>query len=71
MEDKTSVIREEFKKRIESVKSSEEIEQLRVEYLGKKGHVQGLMGQLKAVPNEEKKILRLNKASICVKAGSS
>lgn len=55
MEDKTSVIREEFKKRIESVKSSEEIEQLRVEYLGKKGHVQGLMGQLKAVPNEEKK----------------
>lgn len=55
MDDKTSSLRESFKGLIEKVKSSEEIEQLRVEFLGKKGHVSALMGQLKSIPNEEKK----------------
>ena len=55
MDDKTSGLRESFKELIEKVKSSDEIEQLRVEFLGKKGHIASLMGQLKSVPNEEKK----------------
>ncbi len=55
MQDKTSSLRETFKELIGRVNSSEEIEKLRVEFLGKKGHIASLMSQLKTVPNEEKK----------------
>ncbi|MCD7774952.1 MAG: phenylalanine--tRNA ligase subunit alpha [Clostridiales bacterium] len=55
MDDKTSSLRQSFGELIEKVKSSDEIEQLRVEFLGKKGHVSALMSQLKTVPNEQKK----------------
>ena len=44
-----------FEEALKNADSSEALEALRVEYCGKKGHVAGLMGQLKNVPNEEKK----------------
>lgn len=55
MADKTTAIREQFDAAIASAASSEAVEQLRVEYLGKKGHVAALMSELKSIPNEEKK----------------
>ncbi len=55
MDDKTSLLRQNFNELINKVKSSDEIEQLRVEFLGKKGYVSSLMGQLKTVPNDKKK----------------
>ncbi len=53
--DKTNELKLKFEEALKSVSSSEQIEQLRVEYLGKKGYVAALMGELKSVPNEEKK----------------
>jgi len=44
-----------FEEALANADSSEALEALRVEYCGKKGHVAGLMGMLKSVPNEEKK----------------
>lgn len=39
---------------IESATQVEEVNQLRIEYLGKKGHVANLMNLMKELPNEEK-----------------
>lgn len=39
---------------IESAKQVEEVNQIRIEYLGKKGHVANLMNLMKELPNEEK-----------------
>ena len=55
MNSKVSEIKALFDGKIASVTSSDKIEELRVEFLGKKGYVAGLMGELKNVPNEEKK----------------
>ncbi len=55
MDDKTLSVRENFKELIEKVSSSDEIERLRVEFLGKKGRVASLMSQLKTVPKDKKK----------------
>ena len=55
MNSKVSEIKALFDGKIASVTSSDKVEELRVEFLGKKGYVAGLMGELKNVPNEEKK----------------
>ena len=55
MSEKTTEVRLAFLAALESVDSVDALEALRVEYCGKKGHVAGLMGMLKSVPNEEKK----------------
>ena len=55
MNSKVSEIKALFDEKIASVTSSDKIEELRVEFLGKKGYVAGLMGELKNIPNEEKK----------------
>ena len=44
-----------------SANTLEEIEQLRIQYLGKKGVLNDLFAQFKQIPNEEK---RENKSSI-------
>ena len=53
--DQTKELLLQFEEALKAADSSEALEQLRVEYCGKKGHVAALMGQLKTVPNEEKK----------------
>ena len=53
--DQTKELLLQFEEALKNADSSEALEVLRVEYCGKKGHVAGLMGQLKSVPNEEKK----------------
>lgn len=51
---KIDSIRKEFFQDIESVKSSYELDALRIKYLGRKGSVQKLMGELKTCEKEEK-----------------
>ncbi len=48
-------IRQQFEHDIISCGSLKDIEQLKIKYLGKKGLVQGLMGELKTLSPEEKK----------------
>jgi len=48
-------LKEVFAGRLSSIASTAELDTLRIEYLGKKGHVAGLMGDLKSLPNEQKK----------------
>jgi len=55
MLEKTTTLKQEFAAKIERAKSTADAEKLRVEFLGKKGLVQELMSELKAVPNEQKK----------------
>ena len=55
MDNKVSEIRKLFQDKMEEIKSSEKAEQLRVEFLGKKGHISELMGELKNVPADGKK----------------
>ena len=55
MNAKVSEIRDLFDSKAAAVDTAEAIEQLRVEFLGKKGMVSALMSELKNVPNEEKK----------------
>lgn len=44
-----------YEQEIESAKTSDELYQVKVKYLGKKGLISGLNKQLKDVPNEHKK----------------
>ena len=55
MNSKVTEIKNLFDAKISSVATSDNVEELRVEFLGKKGHIAALMGELKNVPNEEKK----------------
>ncbi|MCR5781361.1 MAG: phenylalanine--tRNA ligase subunit alpha [Clostridia bacterium] len=55
MDDKTLQTRQEFRERLAKARSAEELENIRIEYLGKKGAVQSLMGMLKNVQAEQKK----------------
>lgn len=48
-------VRENFYSALENVTTIEELEQLRVEYTGKKGYVTELMKEMKSLSNEEKK----------------
>ena len=55
MSSKVAEVKTLFGEKISSVTTSEHLEELRVEFLGKKGLVAALMSELKNVPNEEKK----------------
>lgn len=55
MDDKSTLIREDFERKLDEIKSSEELEKLRIEFLGKKGKISSLMSELKNVAPEKKK----------------
>ncbi len=55
MLDKISKLRADFEEKIKEIKSSKDIENLRVEFSGKKGHIAGLMADFKNIANENKK----------------
>ena len=54
-DDKTVLTRQQFRDRLAKAHSPEELDQLRVEFLGKKGAVSSLMGMLRSVLPENKK----------------
>ncbi len=55
MDDKTLQTKQEFSEKLAQARSVDDLETLRIEYLGKKGTVQSLMGMLKSVMPEQKK----------------
>ncbi|MEG1582000.1 MAG: phenylalanine--tRNA ligase subunit alpha [Clostridia bacterium] len=55
MKEKLIEIKQNYEEQISKVKDASEIENLRVEYLGKKGKITLLMPELRLVPNEQKK----------------
>ena len=55
MFEKPAELKALFEQKIASVTATAEIEQLRIEFLGKKGSVSALMQELRNVPNEQKK----------------
>lgn len=55
MFEKPEELKKLFAEKAEQVKASTDVEQLRIEFLGKKGFVSGLMQELRNVPNEHKK----------------
>lgn len=60
MKERIELLRAEFEREIDAVKSSEAAEKLRVAYLGKKGQVTGLLKGLKDVSGEQKKEMGLH-----------
>ncbi len=54
MQDRIISLRKQFQQELSSIKSSKEVEMLKVKYLGKKGPVQDLMQYLREVPAEER-----------------
>ena len=55
MFEKPTELKKLFEEKIAAVTTTAEIEQLRIEFLGKKGSVSALMQELRNVPNEQKK----------------
>ncbi len=55
MKDKIEEIKKEFREKISGVKNLNDVNELKVNYLGKKGAVSELTTYLKELPNEEKK----------------
>ena len=55
MFEKTAELKKLFEEKLSAVTATSEIEQLRIEFLGKKGSVSSLMQELRNVPNEQKK----------------
>ena len=55
MKDKIVEIRKEFEGAYSVVSSLDELENLRVSMLGKKGRITELMGLFREIPNEEKR----------------
>ena len=55
MSQKTTEVREGFIAALANVNTMDELEKLRVEYIGKKGLVTDLMKAMKDIPGEEKK----------------
>ena len=55
MADKTSEVRLAFLAALDAVASADELEKIRVEYVGKKGYVTELLKDMKNLTNEEKK----------------
>ena len=55
MADKTNELKLAFAEALAKVETMEELENLRVEYTGKKGYVTELMKEMKSLSNEEKK----------------
>ena len=57
MNSKVNDIKALFNEKLSSVSSSEQVEELRVEFLGKKGLVASLMSELKNVPKKSSRLL--------------
>ena len=55
MSEKTTDVRLAFLAALEKVSSAEDLERIRVEYVGKKGYVTELLKEMKSLSNEEKK----------------
>ncbi|MBQ6998645.1 MAG: phenylalanine--tRNA ligase subunit alpha [Clostridia bacterium] len=55
MTPKTLEVKQNFCAALENVSNMEQLEQLRVEYIGKKGYVTDLLKDMKSLSNEEKK----------------
>lgn len=55
MKDKIEEIKKEFREKINGVKNLNDVNELKVNYLGKKGAISELTTYLKELPNEEKK----------------
>ena len=55
MAEKTTEVRLAFLAALDSVANADELEKLRVEYIGKKGLVTDLLKEMKSLSNEEKK----------------
>ncbi len=55
MSERAESIRQEFQQKLGEVKEALELEKIRVEYLGKKGHITGLLKSMKDFTAEEKK----------------
>ena len=55
MTQKTLELKQLFEEKIAAVSLTAEVEQLRIEFLGKKGSVAALMQELRNVPNDQKK----------------
>ncbi len=55
MSEKTAALKQNFLNSLATVGNTEDLEKLRVEYLGKKGLVTDLMKEMKSLSNEEKK----------------
>ena len=55
MIEKTNNLKSTFEQKLKEAKALADIEQLRIEFLGKKGSVQELMQDLRNVPNEKKR----------------
>ena len=55
MFDKPDELKKLFAEKSGKASASSDVEQLRIEFLGKKGHVQALMQELRNIPNEQKK----------------
>ena len=56
MADKTNELKLAFAEALSKVNTMEELENLRVEYTGKKGYITGLMQEMKNLSPEEKKV---------------
>nr|MCR5698747.1 hypothetical protein [Treponemataceae bacterium] len=55
MTEKTSALKKAFEEKLKNIKTVQEIDQLKVDFLGKKGSIQELMQDLRAVPNDKKR----------------
>lgn len=55
MSEKTSELKQSFLNLLEAVKNMDDLEKIRVEFLGKKGHITDLMKDMKSLSHEEKK----------------
>ena len=59
MSQKTIEVRESFIAALANVNTMDELEKIRVEYIGKKGYVTELLKDMKNLSNEEKKAMGL------------
>ncbi len=55
MLEKATALKNNFSQKVQEAKNPAELEQLRIEFLGKKGPISALMGELRNVPNDQKK----------------
>ena len=55
MQEKINILKTEIKEKIKEIKTSKELNELRIEYLSKKGPITELMNHMKELSNEEKK----------------
>ena len=55
MSEKTTELKQTFLKVLEKIDNTDELEKIRVEFIGKKGYITDLMKEMKNLSNEEKK----------------